>query len=481
MGEAAVILQGIKKCYKLYRSPLERIKEAMHPFRKHYAETFTALKKVDLEIPFGETWGIIGLNGSGKSTLLKIICGVIQPSAGSVKVNGRISALLELGSGFNPEYTGRENLFFAGITAGFSRSEMENRYAEIAAFAEIGEFMDQPVKNYSSGMLMRLAFAVSVHVEPDILVIDEALAVGDARFQHKCMKKIKSFQGRSTIILVTHDMNAVLTLCDRVAWLHKGSLLEVGEPKVVVDKYTRLFYENRLSKKEERMFQVSETEKIAESTDNILVKKDEDRAVENRGAIGKNCSQIFNGFGCKKILDVEGSKASSFGFGGVKITRMIFVSRQRGLVETVYGGEPVSVSIWLKTYMNIDEPVVGFLVKNKLGIEIFGFNTITMQAPFPPLIASNDYRVDFTFVWPEIAADNYAITIAVADGSMEECTMHHMVQDVMIVEVLKTRQYQVGLLSLNDVKSSITLTNKENKENNIQGGLGICNPAPRKN
>ncbi|MCK5783846.1 MAG: ABC transporter ATP-binding protein, partial [Desulfobacterales bacterium] len=208
LSTGAISLRGIEKSYKLYQSPLARLKEALHPQKKRYYEDFYALKGVDLEIPKGETWGIIGLNGSGKSTLLKIICGVIQPDCGELQVNGRIAALLELGSGFNAEYTGRQNVFFAGALADIGRAEMERRFPDIEEFAEIGDFIDQPVKSYSSGMLMRLAFAVAVNVTPDILVVDEALAVGDARFQHKCMKKIKSFQGQSTMLLVTHDMSA---------------------------------------------------------------------------------------------------------------------------------------------------------------------------------------------------------------------------------------------------------------------------------
>ncbi|MEA3347666.1 MAG: ABC transporter ATP-binding protein, partial [Pseudomonadota bacterium] len=224
MTESAIHLEGIEKSYKLYQSPLARFKEALHPRKKRYCEDFFALKGIDLDIPKGQTWGIIGLNGSGKSTLLKTICGVIQPDRGFMEVNGRIAALLELGSGFNPEYTGRQNVFFSGALADVSRTGMEELFTEIEAFAEIGDFIDQPVKSYSSGMLMRLAFAVAVHVSPDIFVVDEALAVGDARFQHKCMNKILSFKGRSTMLLVTHDMSAVLTLCDRVVWLHEGSL-----------------------------------------------------------------------------------------------------------------------------------------------------------------------------------------------------------------------------------------------------------------
>jgi ABC-type polysaccharide/polyol phosphate transport system ATPase subunit len=416
MMGTAVSLHGIEKRYQLYRSSLERCKEALHPFRKRYAEEFAALKGIDLEIPRGETWGIIGLNGSGKSTLLKIICGVIQPSAGRVQVNGRISALLELGSGFNPEYTGRENLFFAGVLAGFSRVEMEARFPEIAAFAEIGEFMDQPVKNYSSGMLMRLAFAVSVHIEPDILVIDEALAVGDARFQHKCIKKIKEFQNRSTIILVTHDLNAVLTLCDRVAWLHQGELLEVGPPKEITDRYTQAFYEG---------------EPVEEDEAPPLPQ------VETISAI-----EVFD-------------KAAAFGTGQVIINKVALLSRERNAVEAVYGGEAVALYLWLRTTREIKNPIVGFLARNRLGIELFGFNNISLGADISHFREQKSYLIKFAFTWPLIAADHYSISVAVAEGEQEQHIMHHWIYDVMSVEVLQTTKYQLGLLQVQEAEMEV--------------------------
>jgi ABC-type polysaccharide/polyol phosphate transport system ATPase subunit len=187
----AIKLDHVSKAYHLYDSSLDRLKEALHPFKKQYYKNFYALNDISFALPKGKAFGIIGFNGSGKSTLLKIICGVTKESSGRVEVKGKISALLELGAGFNPEFTGRQNIFFSGILAGISRDEMKLRYGEIVAFADIGEFVEQPVKSYSSGMLMRLAFAVAIHVDPEILVIDEALAVGDARFRHKCMAKIR--------------------------------------------------------------------------------------------------------------------------------------------------------------------------------------------------------------------------------------------------------------------------------------------------
>ncbi len=407
-NEAPVVsVRGVKKRYKLYRSSLDRFKEALHPLRKRYAEDFVALQGIDLEVYRGQTWGIIGFNGSGKSTLLKIICGIIQPSAGVVRVSGRISALLELGSGFNPEYTGRENVFFAGVLAGFSRGEMEKRLSAIAEFADIGEFMDQPVKSYSSGMLMRLAFAVSVHVEPDILVIDEALAVGDARFQHRCMGKIKEFQGRSTILLVTHDLNAVLTFCDRVAWLDQGKLVGVGNPKTVVDRYTQAFYEGV-------------PEAINDTTPHSPVLSDD-------------------------ICPLK-DEAVSFGSGEVKITDFKLLSSERGAVEAVYGGENVELDIWLAADTVITDPIVGFMVKNRLGVEIFGFNNLHLEIKFPALKEGREYLVKFRFAWPRIAPDNYSLSIAVAAGSMEKHSMFHWINNILVVEVLNQGASPGGLV-----------------------------------
>ncbi len=434
-ADRAILLKGIEKSYKLYHSPLARFKEALHPRKKKYCEDFYALKEIDLDIPNGETWGIIGLNGSGKSTLLKIICGVIQADCGSMQVNGRIAALLELGSGFNPEYTGRQNVFFSGALADISRSEMEERFPEIEAFAEIGDFIDQPVKSYSSGMLMRLAFAVAVHVEPDILVVDEALAVGDARFQHKCMKKIKSFKGHSTMLLVTHDMNAVLTLCDKAVWLHEGSLVEIGKPKKIVDRYTQAFCESVASE--------------------LTSKKEPDNDNEEESAILQpSLPEIEN----NTTVKVK-NEATTFGTGDVKISKVAFFSQERGAVDAVYGGEAVSVHICLDALKDIKDPIVGFSVKNMLGLEIFGFNSITLQSKFPPFLAGDSSLVKFEFIWPKIASDNYAVTIAVADGDMEQFTMHHMIQDIMIIEVLRTEEYNIGLVLVEKVRVGINLLN----------------------
>lgn len=241
--EIAISVRNLSKKYRLYDTPHQRLKEALHPFRKKYHRDFWALRDVSFEIKKGDTVGIIGRNGSGKSTLLQIIAGTLTPTVGNVLVTGRVSALLELGAGFNPEFTGRQNVYMNGALIGYSREQIDERFDAISAFADIGDFMDQPVKTYSSGMYVRLAFAVSINVDPDILIVDEALSVGDEAFQRKCFSVIKNIQDQGrTIIFVSHSSSTVVELCKWAILFDQGDLLLSGAPKLVVSKYHKLIY-----------------------------------------------------------------------------------------------------------------------------------------------------------------------------------------------------------------------------------------------
>ena len=239
----SISVKNVTKTYKLYDTHADRVRETFHPLRKKYHHPFNALTDVSFDVNKGETLGIIGRNGSGKSTLLQIICGILQPTSGSVEVNGRVSALLELGAGFNPEFTGRQNVYINGSILGLKHVEIENRFDEIAAFADIGQFIEQPVKTYSSGMLLRLAFAVQATVEPDILIVDEALAVGDEKFQRKCFARLEALKNRGTSILfVSHSGPQVIELCDRAILLDNGIRLLCAKPMQVVRAYQKLIY-----------------------------------------------------------------------------------------------------------------------------------------------------------------------------------------------------------------------------------------------
>ena len=248
MPNTAIKVQNVGKVYKLYDKPIDRLREPISLSKKQYHKEFYALNDVSFEIKKGETVGIIGKNGAGKSTLLKIITGVLTPSSGHVHVNGRIASLLELGAGFNPEYTGIENIYLQGTLMGYSHSEMEAKIDEILAFADIGDFVHQPVKSYSSGMFARLAFSVAINVEPDILIVDEVLSVGDFRFQEKCEKRIQGMMKEDTTILfVSHSIDQVKKICKRAIWIEKGHIRDDGPSDIVGTEFERAYYAGELS------------------------------------------------------------------------------------------------------------------------------------------------------------------------------------------------------------------------------------------
>ncbi|MGG2198122.1 MULTISPECIES: ABC transporter ATP-binding protein [Paenibacillus] len=263
----SISVENITKVYKLYEKQNDRFKESLNPFRKKYHKEFYALDKVSFSINKGEIIGIIGKNGSGKSTILKIITGVLSPTSGSVQVNGNISALLELGAGFNTEYTGIENIYLNGMMLGYTREEMDQKIGKILEFADIGDFVYQPVKSYSSGMFARLAFSVAINVDPEILIVDEALAVGDLKFQLKCMDKFNEFRDQGkTILFVSHDINSIKRYCNRVIWINEGKLIAQGNTETICDRYTDYLKFGEVKQEREEMFS-SET---ASSTDLIL-------------------------------------------------------------------------------------------------------------------------------------------------------------------------------------------------------------------
>lgn len=238
MNDLAIKVSNVSKNYKLYSKPFDRLKEALHPFKKKFHNNFNALNDISFKIRKGEIVGILGTNGSGKSTILKIITGLLNPSQGTVEVNGKISALLELGAGFNHEYTGLENVYLNGTMMGFSKEQMDEKLDDILSFADIGEFVRQPVKTYSSGMFARLAFAVAINIEPDILIVDEALAVGDMFFQEKCYEKMKDMvRSGATILFVSHSLPAIRNFCQRAIWIEKGILRDQGKADVICDIY----------------------------------------------------------------------------------------------------------------------------------------------------------------------------------------------------------------------------------------------------
>jgi ABC-type polysaccharide/polyol phosphate transport system ATPase subunit len=418
-SDYAIKVSHVSKSYQLYDSSLDRLKEALHPFKKQYYKDFYALKDVSFELPKGKAYGIIGFNGSGKSTLLKIICGVTKESAGAVEVKGKISALLELGAGFNPEFTGQQNIYFSGVLAGISREDMRLRYDEIVAFADIGEFVDQPVKSYSSGMLMRLAFAVAVHVDPDILVIDEALAVGDARFRHKCMAKIRSFKDSCTILFVSHDMSAVLSFCDCAIWLDAGKMIVMGDPKEVAQLYMEATYEG--------------TGSIAQRQ---ATKKD------------KGASET-------EVISSQNCKVESFGLGNATITACALMGADGAPKENICCGEQVILSFQMRVDAHIDRPIVGFAVSNRLGLMVFGFNNLIAGGrKLEPFHEGEQIDIKYSFMWPDVEVGSYIFTIAVADGVLDEHEHQHWIHDALVVNCFRDDR-MVGMFNVGEVELQV--------------------------
>ncbi|PLZ87270.1 ABC transporter ATP-binding protein [Fischerella thermalis] len=421
MGEEiAISLKNISKCYKRYARPVDKLKEILLRGQNH-AQEFWALQDINLEIPKGETVGIIGQNGSGKSTLLQIIAGTLTPTTGEVWVNGRVSALLELGSGFNPEFTGRQNVFFNGQILGLSKEQIEAKFDDIAAFAEIGDFIEHPVKTYSSGMVVRLAFAVIANTEPSILIVDEALAVGDARFQARCMKRIREMKEQGvTILFVSHDSSSVKMLCKTAVLMNHGRVLEIGKPKEVVNHYIALLstektenYNSSVSDKENEVIRQNE------SHDNFVVEEPQRKALHRHG----NQLAIINSV---TITDLDNQEISK--------------------VET---GSIFQIVVCLEAKGELSDLVVGISLRNLMGLVIYGTNTYLMNVKLPKLTAGQKLTVSFQLPC-HLNKGVYTLTVGVHS---EEGISYDWIDELVVFEVNNTI-YCEGII---DLKSTIKI------------------------
>lgn len=425
--DIVIRVSDISKCYHTYEYPRDRLKQFVVPrlqsaFRntpKQYFREFWALKDVSFEVRKGETVGIIGRNGSGKSTLLQIISGTLTPTTGSIETNGRIAALLELGSGFNPEFTGRENVYMNAMVLGLSEEEVDARFNEIVAFADIGEFVEQQVKTYSSGMMLRLAFAVIAHVDADILVIDEALSVGDAFFTQKCMRFLRKFMENGTVLFVSHDTGAVINFCQRVVWINKGVSKFQGEPKEAAQKYLAELYE-------------SEQGESQTSTTTVSTKSDVARESPRDMRL-----DFINTTNCRNDIELFSFEpdASSFGTGGGSITSVeLFDSDGRPLAWVV-GGEVVSLKITCTANTELFSPIIGFFVNDRLGQPIFGDNTFNFSKKTPLALSSSEtFFAEFEFMMPILPVGDYSVTVALAEGTQQSHVQHHWVHDALILK-----------------------------------------------
>jgi lipopolysaccharide transport system ATP-binding protein len=434
-SEAVVKIDNLSKCYRIFNHPKDRLKQIFAGKNKKFYREFWAIKNASFEINKGEAVGIIGKNGSGKSTLLQLICGTLNPTSGTITTQGKFAALLELGSGFNPEFTGRENVFMNAGLLGLTHDETAARFNQIEAFAEIGDFIDQPIKSYSSGMMVRLAFAVIAHVDADVLVIDEALAVGDVFFTQKCMRFLRDFMKTGTLIFVSHDSAAVINLCKRAIWLQDGSICMQGSPDQVSNAYLAARYgipsKTDLESSQDRV-EPDQHETIAFEKDiDIMLAQNECVGVSNKIHIFE-----FNNSG------------ESFGIGGAKIRCVELLDTKNRLLTHVTGGDYVSMRITIYGDKNIKHPIVGFFVKDRLGQVIFGENSyLTYKNSDMNLASGQSMHAVFSFRMPILPKGTYTVDAAIAAGddlNHEQVEWRH---DVMAFESI-TSSTSTGLVGV---------------------------------
>jgi len=398
--DTIISVRNLTKKYNLYNHPLDMLKETFHPLRKKYHRDFYALTDVSFDIKRGETVGIIGKNGAGKSTLLKILTGVVSPTSGSVDVRGRISSLLELGAGFNPEMTGVENVYMNGTIMGYSQADMDKRIDSILEFADIGEFVYQPVKMYSSGMFARLAFAVAINVDPEILIVDEALSVGDVRFQQKCYRKFRDLKEMGTTVLfVTHDTGTVINFCSQTIWIHGGRKHDEGAPDVVCKRYlAAMAYEHETDRGEQ--------------------------------------ADAENGVQSEVWVDTAGFE--SFGDKKVVITGVMLGDENNMPLTVFAGGEDVTVKVRMRASEDIESIICGFVVTDSLGNAIFGANTYAHSELRPDFKSGGEYITAFRFAMPLLKNGSFSLSVAVAEGTQATHIQHHWIHDVLSFRIATT-------------------------------------------
>ena len=405
----------VSKCYKIYRRPWDHLKESLTFGRKQYHEQFWALRDVDLEVPRGCCLGIIGENGSGKSTLLRIIAGVVGPTSGAVTVDGRVSALLELGAGFNPEFTGRENVFLNAAILGFTDAETRTRMPSIEKFAEIGEFVDLPVKTYSTGMFVRLAFAVAIHMDPDILIIDEALSVGDFYFQQRCMRRIQQLKSQGvTIVFVSHDIQAQRSLADRAIWVDHGQVILEGPPDEVASRYTAAMITRG---KKEMMGEEEIGQALSVSPDLVMTEEALSRMPPFLKSIANLDHRHGNGKARVKGIGVFGSE-------GYPVTR-------------IGQGDRLSIRISVEFLEDVDKPNIGFMLRNRLGEDVTGSNVMFEGERLQPARAGDQLSVDFVMDLPLLQGGFYHFSPAVAEGTLDQYETCDWIENAFAVEVVQ--------------------------------------------
>jgi len=432
-ADAVIEIESVSRRFDVYEKPVDRLLQAFWRGQRRFGKEFWALRNVSASIRRGETLGVIGPNGSGKSTLLKIICGTLTPTDGRVVIHGRVAGLLELGAGFNTDFTGRENVYMSGHLHGMSRTAIDDRMSSIEAFAEIGEFFDRPVKTYSSGMYVRLGFALIAHLDADILVVDEALAVGDAYFVQKCMRFIREFQKRGTIVFVSHDSGAVVSLCDRALWLDHGSVRQLGPAKDVSEAYLG----ETIERLQGSASGLARPRAVA-SSDQSLVATTTAPDDLPQASIDRNQLRVvhFN------------PDAPSFGRGGASVVDVSLMDSSEERLAAVRGDEVVTLCVRARLHEDMARPILGFIVKDRLGQGLFSENTCERYAEEAVAGGKGDIiSARFTFRMPILPVGDYSITVAIADGVQFDHVQHHWIHDALIFKSV-TSSVSTGLVGI---------------------------------
>jgi lipopolysaccharide transport system ATP-binding protein len=435
-SEIAIKVEGLSKCYHIYDKPHDRLKQSLYPrvqrivgkHPKQYFREFWALKNISFEIKKGETVGIIGRNGSGKSTLLQLICGTLNPTSGSIQTNGRIAALLELGSGFNPEFTGRENVYMNAAVLGLSKQEIDAHYDDIVAFADIGDFIDQPVKTYSSGMMVRLAFAVQAQVSPDILIVDEALAVGDAKFQAKCFDQLKRLKDSGTsILLVTHSSEQIVTHCTSALLLESGNALEVGQPRSVVNRYMDLLFGKEKKSDAANLASTVPAFAVNAANPEATLSYTEDMFATRPGY---NPHEYRWGDGSAAILDFDLSADGE------------------SYPSAITTGQNIILVISLRFLSDLVRPVLGITIKTKEGVTVYGVNSETLEVDEFKSLGQNSQAAYIKAAFRcRLASGDYFISLGIASRQGENVTPHDRRYDSIHMQVRPVTTF-FGLVDL---------------------------------
>lgn len=424
-SEDAIDVKDVTKVYRLYEKPIDRLKESMSISHKNYHRDFYALNQLSFQVKKGETVGIIGTNGSGKSTILKIITGVLTPTAGEVQVNGKVSALLELGAGFNMDYTGIENIYMNGTMMGYTKKEMEAKLQDILDFAEIGDFVYQPVKTYSSGMFVRLAFALAINVEPEILIVDEALSVGDVFFQAKCYRRMEEIRKKgTTILMVTHDMGSIIKYCDRVVLLNRGEFVAQGEPGRMVDLYKKILAGQMDALMEELKEEQGEQSRI--------------KAPEASGGIEVDKAPVKAGGALMKDKLTINFDRTEYGDGRAEIIDLGLFDEKGSITNLLLKGEAFTIKERIRFYVDIQAPIFTYTIKDKKGTELTGTNTMFEGADIKPVKAGDEYLVEFSQKMT-LQGGEYLLSMSCTGFEQGEHVVYHRLYDVTNLTVISNK------------------------------------------